>query len=138
MYEKNQQTTLRISAQQLTLNFYGFTLVSIQTTPQPSPSVNPESDSGSSSPAATNESQCFKHITQKCINEQRVDAVNAEISAACKGTAEGLWRTLWNNENLGYVVVEPIDATTLYKDIEQFYGKLPYTERNFRHARNKR
>ena len=80
----------------------------------------------------------FKHITPKCISEKRVDAVNAEIKAACKGTAEGLWRTLWNNENLGYVAVEPIDATTLYKDIENFYGKLPYTERNFRHARSKR
>lgn len=80
----------------------------------------------------------FKHITQKCIDEKRIDAVDAEIRAACKGTAEGLWRTLWNNENLGYVEVEHIDATTLYKDIEERYGKLPYTERNFRHARSKR
>lgn len=80
----------------------------------------------------------FRHITQKCINENRADSVEAEIRAACKGTAEGLWRTLWNNENLGYVVVQPIDATTLYRDIENHYGKLPYSERNFRHARNKR
>lgn len=80
----------------------------------------------------------FKHITQKCIDEKRIDTVDAEIRAACKGTAEGLWRTLWNNENLGYVEVEHIDATTLYKDIEERYGKLPYTERNFRHARSKR
>ncbi|MBO4453931.1 MAG: hypothetical protein J5761_02625 [Paludibacteraceae bacterium] len=80
----------------------------------------------------------FKYITEKCISENRVDAVNAEIKAACKGTAEGLWRTLWNNENLGYVVVQPIDATTLYKDIENFYGELPFKERQFRSARNKR
>ena len=80
----------------------------------------------------------FKHITQKCINERRVDAVDAEIKAACKGTAEGLWRTLWDNENLGYVAVASVDATTLYKDIEERYGTLPFKERQFRSARNKR
>lgn len=80
----------------------------------------------------------FKHITRKCINEKRVEAVDAEIRAACKGTAEGLWRTLWDNENLGYVSVQSVDATTLYHDIENFYGKLPYSERQFRSARSKR
>lgn len=80
----------------------------------------------------------FKHITKKCINEKRVDAVDAEIRAACKGTAEGLWRTLWDNENLGYVAVDSVDATTLYKDIEERYGSLPFKERQFRAARNKR
>ena len=83
-------------------------------------------------------SEIFKHITKKCIDEKRLETVDAEIKAACKGTAEGLWRTLWDNENLGYVAVASVDAATLYKDIEKRYGKLPYTERNFRHARNKR
>ncbi len=86
----------------------------------------------------TTPSDIFSHITQKCIAEKRVEAVEAEIRAACKGTAEGLWRTLWNNENLGYVVVQPVDATTLYRDIENHYGKLPYSDRQFRSARNKR
>ena len=81
---------------------------------------------------------CFKHITQKCIDEKRVEAVEAEIRAACKGTAESLWRTLWNNENLGYVEVQNLDASTLYRDIENRYGKLPYTDRQFRKARNNR
>ena len=80
----------------------------------------------------------FKHITQKCIAEKRVEAVEAEIRAACKGTAEALWRTLWDNENLGYVTVDSVDATTLYKDIEERYGSLPFKERQFRSARNKR
>ena len=80
----------------------------------------------------------FKHFTNKCIDEKRVDAVDAELKAACKGTAEGLWRTLWDNENLGYVAVDSVDATTLYKDIEERYGKLPFKERQFRSARNKR
>ena len=80
----------------------------------------------------------FPYFTQKCIQEKRVDTVEAEIQAARKGTAEDMWRTLWNNENLGYVEVEYINATTLYRAIEKWYGKLPYTERNFRGARNKR
>ena len=80
----------------------------------------------------------FKYFTQKCFEEKRAEAVEAEIRAACKGTAEALWRTLWNNENLGYVETEHIDATTLYREIENHYGKLPYTERNFRKARNNR
>ena len=80
----------------------------------------------------------FPYLTKKCIEQQRVDAVEAEIQAARKGTAEDMWRTLWNNENMGYIEVEYIDATTLFRDIEKWYGKLPYKERNFREARNKR
>ena len=80
----------------------------------------------------------FPYFTQKCFDENRVTSVEAEIQAARKGTAETMWRTLWNNENLGYLEVEPIDATTLYRAIEKHYGKLPYTERNFRGARSKR
>ena len=80
----------------------------------------------------------FPFLTQKCYEEQRVELVEAEIRAACKGTAEALWRALWNNENLGYVEVEHIDATTLYRTIENWYGQLPYKERNFRDARKKR
>lgn len=83
-------------------------------------------------------SEYFPYLTKKCIEQKRVDAVEAEIQAARKGTAEDMWRTLWNNENMGYIEVEYIDATTLYKAIEKWYGKLPYTERNFRGARNKR
>lgn len=80
----------------------------------------------------------FRYITQRCVEERRVEVVDAEIRAACRGTAEMLWRTLWNNENLGYLEVEYTDATTLYRDIEKRYGKLPYSERQFRAARNKR
>lgn len=83
-------------------------------------------------------SEYFPYLTKKCIEQKRVDAVEAEIQAARKGTAEDMWRTLWNNENMGYIEVEYIDATTLFRDIEKWYGKLPYKERNFREARNKR
>lgn len=83
-------------------------------------------------------SEYFPYLTKKCIEQKRVDTVEAEIQAARKGTAEDMWRTLWNNENMGYIEVEYIDATTLFRDIEKWYGKLPYKERNFREARNKR
>ncbi len=83
-------------------------------------------------------SEHFPYLTQKCFDEKKVSTIEAEIQAARKGTAEDMWRTLWNNENLGYVEVQYIDATTLYREIEKWYGELPYKERNFREARNKR
>ncbi len=99
--------------------------------------ITPNEDLSSNSPESDS-SSAFPYLTRKCIQEHRVEAVEAEIQAARKGTAEIMWRTLWNNENLGFLEVEPIDATTLYRAIEKWYGKLPYTERNFRGARNKR
>lgn len=80
----------------------------------------------------------FPYFTQKCYEQKRVDTVTAEIRAASKGSAETLWRVLWDNENLGYLETQHVDATTLYRQIEKLFGKLPYTERNFRAARNKR
>ena len=84
------------------------------------------------------QTEYFRYITKLAIEQKRAEIVDAEIRAACRGTAEMLWRTLWNNENLGYVEVEFTDATTLYRDIEKRYGKLPYSDRQFRAARNKR
>ena len=80
----------------------------------------------------------FPYLTKKCFEQKQVDAVEAEIQAAKTGTAEDMWRTLWDNENMGYLNVKHINATSLYHDIEKWYGKLPYTERNFRGARSKR
>ena len=114
-------------------NYYGFSQPSSSNaedvTPSEDPSsVSPESNSGS----------YFPYLTQKCFEEKRVASVEAEIQAARKGTAEDMWHTLWNNENLGYLEVEFINATTLFRAIEKWYGKLPYKVRNFRDARNKR
>ena len=97
-----------------------------------------EQDSSVSSECHSDPASYFPYLTKKCFEQKRVEAVEAEIQAARKGTAEAMWRTLWNNENLGYLEVEHIDATTLYRTIEKHYGKLPYTERNFRGARSKR
>ena len=100
--------------------------------------ITPAEDSSFASDYQSDSPSYFPYLTKKCFEQKRVDAVEAEIQAARKGIAETMWRTLWNNENLGYLEVEPIDATTLYRAIEKHYGKLPYSERNFRGARNKR
>ena len=80
----------------------------------------------------------FPYFTQKCYDQKRVETVEAEIRAACKGSAETLWRVLWDNENLGYLETQHVDATKIYNEITKGFGKLPYTVRNFRAARNKR
>ena len=66
----------------------------------------------------------FPYLTKKCLEQKQEDIVEAEIQAARKGTAEDMWRTLWNNENLGYLEIEYVNATTLFRDIEKWYGKL--------------
>ena len=75
----------------------------------------------------TNNTPCINHfpyLTKKCLEQKQEDIVEAEIQAARKGTAEDMWRTLWNNENLGYLETEYVNATTLFRDIEKWYGKL--------------
>lgn len=100
--------------------------------------ATPAEDLSSNSSESDSGSPYFPYLTKKCFEQKRVETVEAEIRAACKGTAEDMWRTLWNNENLGYLEVEYINASTLYRDIEKCFGKLPYKERNFRDARTKR
>ncbi len=80
----------------------------------------------------------FPFFTKKCYEQDRVETVEAEIRAACKGSAETLWRVLWDNENLGYLETMHVDAATIYREVTKRFGKLPYSERNFRGARNKR
>ena len=137
MYEKNQQTTLRISAQQLTLNFYGFTLVFIQTTQQPSPSVNPESDSGSSSPAATNESQSklFPRITKAAYDAGKAEMVDNELRSASV-SAPKLVKCIRTNEALGYLDTQNMTSRDFYKLLNDCYH-LPFSEDNFRKYRAK-
>lgn len=82
---------------------------------------------------------CFPLITEQCRKEGKVDSVDTEIRAACRGTAVGLWKTLRTNAALDYI--EPLEtwnAAELYRTIEHYYGELPFKERNFREARNKK
>lgn len=91
------------------------------------------------SPTPNAKPSCFPLLTEECRKKNKVDATEAEIRAACHGTAVGLWKTLRTNASLGYVEpLEPWTAADLYHTISEYFGKLPYNERNFRDARNKR
>ena len=82
---------------------------------------------------------CFPLITEQCQKEGKLNSVDTEIRAACHGTAVGLWKTLRTNAALDYI--EPLEtwnAAELYRTIEHYYGELPFKERNFREARNKK
>jgi hypothetical protein len=59
----------------------------------------------------------FPFFTKKCYEQDRVETVEAEIRAACKGSAETLWRVLWDNENLGYLETMHVDAATIYREV---------------------
>lgn len=82
---------------------------------------------------------CFPLITEECRKKGKVDSVEAEIRAACRGTAVGLWKILRTNAALNYIEpLEPWNAADLYRTISNYFGVLPFKERNFREARNKK
>lgn len=81
----------------------------------------------------------FPLITEKCKKNGKIDSVEAGIRAACHGTAVGLWKILRTNAALDYIEpLEPWKASDLYRAISDYFGDLPYNERNFRDARSKR
>ena len=80
----------------------------------------------------------FEFITEQCRKEGKVEAVEAELRAACKGTAVGMWKTIRTNEALGYLSTKDVAASKIYKALCDYFGELPYNERNFRDARSKR
>ena len=79
----------------------------------------------------------FEFLTDRCRKEDKVEAVEAELRAAAKGTAVAMWKTIRTNEALSYLSTGNIAASKIYKALTAFLGKLPYTERNFRDARGK-
>lgn len=82
-------------------------------------------------------SSVFEFITDQCYKEGKVEAIEAEMRAACKGTAVAMWKTIRTNEALGYLSTKDVSASKIYKALTNHFGKLPYNERNFRDARNK-
>ena len=80
----------------------------------------------------------FPLLTNECFAQNKVDAVEAEIHAACQGTAVGLWKTIRIQEALGYVAARNRTASDIYDLVEERFGKLPYNKRNFRDARSKK
>lgn len=89
-----------------------------------------------SSPETTPAS--FEYITDQCRKEGKAEAVEAELRAASKGTAVAMWKTIRTNEALGYLSTKNLAASKIYKALTAYFGPLPYNERNFRDARNKR
>lgn len=80
----------------------------------------------------------FEFITDQCRKEGKVEAVEPELRAAAKGTAVAMWKTIRTNEALGYLSTKDVAASKIYKALTAYFGDLPYNERNFRDARNKR
>lgn len=80
----------------------------------------------------------FEFITDLCRKEGKVETVEAELRAASKGTAHAMWKTIRTNEALGYLSTQDVSAAKIYKALTAYFGELPYNERNFRDARNKR
>ena len=79
----------------------------------------------------------FPLLTDQCRKENKCEAVEAELSNACKSTATDLCKTISVNEALGYLPTRDWMATRIYRAFCNHFGQLPYNERNFREARNK-
>lgn len=79
----------------------------------------------------------FALLTEQCRKENKVSAVEAELRAACKGTAVELWRVIRTNEALGYLSADRLSTAKVYRAFSDYFGALPYTERNFRDARDR-
>ena len=79
----------------------------------------------------------FSLLTEQCRKENKVSSVEAELRAACKGTAVELWRVIRTNEALGYLSAARLSTAKVYRAFMDYFGELPYTERNFRDARDK-
>ena len=79
----------------------------------------------------------FSLLTELCKKENKVSSVVAELRAACQGTAVELWRVIRTNEALGYVSANSLSTAKVYRAFTDYFGALPYTERNFRDARDK-
>lgn len=80
----------------------------------------------------------FPLLTDQCRKENKVEGVEAELRAACRGTAVALWKTIRTNEALGYLLTKNMSASKIYHAFADYFGELPYNERNFRDARHKR
>ena len=80
----------------------------------------------------------FSLLTDACIEEGKEAKVISELRAACKGTAVGLWKVIRENEALGYLGTHGMQTSKIYRAIVDYFGELPYTERNFRDARDKK
>lgn len=94
-------------------------------------------ESESPEPTPNQKPASFPLLSDQCRKENKVEAVEAELRAACRGTAVALWKTIRTNEALGYLITKNMSASKIYHAFADYFGELPYNERNFRDARNK-
>ena len=79
----------------------------------------------------------FCLLTDECYEEGKANKVISELRTACKGTAVGLWKVIRTNEALDYLGTRGMQTSKIYRAIVDYFGELPYSERNFRDARDK-
>ena len=84
------------------------------------------------------EGKQFSLLTDACISEKKEAKVISELRAACKSTAVGLWKVIRTNEALDYLGTRGMQTSKIYRAIVDYFGELPYSERNFRDARDKK
>jgi riboflavin biosynthesis pyrimidine reductase len=80
----------------------------------------------------------FSLLTDECYEEGKANKVISELRTACKGTAVGLWKVIRTNEALDYLGTRGMQTSKIYRAIADYFGELPYSERNFRDARDKK
>ena len=80
----------------------------------------------------------FSLLTDECRAEGKEAKVISELRTACKGTAVGLWKVIRTNEALDYLGTRGMQTSKIYRAIVDYFGELPYSERNFRDARDKK
>lgn len=83
------------------------------------------------------EGKRFILLTDECRAEGKEGKVISELRTACKGTAVGLWKVIRTNEALDYLGTRGMQTSKIYRAIVDYFGELPYSERNFRDARDK-
>lgn len=77
----------------------------------------------------------FRYITEKCRKNSMVEHVETHLRVACCGTAEALWKTIHEYEQMEYLCTQQIDAAKIYNALTEYFGAPPFSERNFRKYR---
>ena len=80
----------------------------------------------------------FSLLTDECRAEGKEAKVISDLRSACKSTAVGLWKVIRTNEALDYLGTRGMQTSKIYRAIVDYFGELPYSERNFRDARDKK
>ncbi len=79
----------------------------------------------------------FSYITEEAKKSGKGEKIEAELQAACQGTAGTLWKAIRVKESLGYLKISHLGTAAIYRAFSEHFGMLHYTERNFRDARSK-